>query len=150
MRRTNIISGVVLAVFGLVMLFAVIPWQIDPGPPGYMSPRLMPNLMMSFITLLSVLLVVTNMRATPTASETDVEPPISRAELVAFVWMTALFAVSIGLYLWVSPLLSAVVLVVGALLMLGERRSWMIVALPTALLLLLWLLFYKVLGTRIV
>lgn len=148
MRRTNIISGVVLAVFGLVMLFAVIPWQIDPGPPGYMSPRLMPNLMMGFITVLSVLLVVTNMRAAATAS--DAEPPISRAELVAFVWMAGLFAVSIGLYLWVTPLLSGIVLVVGALLMLGERRPWMIVALPTALLLLLWLLFYKVLGTRIV
>ena len=46
MRRANIVSGVVLALFGLVMLVAVIPLQIEHGPPDMVSPRLVPNMMM--------------------------------------------------------------------------------------------------------
>jgi hypothetical protein len=150
MRRANVVSGIVLALFGLVMLGVVIPWQIEPGPADMMSPRVMPNLMMGIITALSVLLVVTNLRRNATEPEADEVSPISRAELLALFRIGALFAVSIGLYFWVSPLVAATALVVGALLLLGERRPWMIVAMPAALLLAIWFLFYKVLGTAIV
>ena len=97
-----------------------------------------------------MLLVVTNLRAEARESEAQTEPPISRAELVALLKIGAVFALAVGLYLWVSPLAAGAALVVGALLVLGERRPLVIVLMPAALLLAIWFLFYKVLGTAIV
>lgn len=147
MRRANIISGAVLVIFGFVMLLAVIPMQIAPGPEGMMSPRLVPAMMMIVVTGLAALLVVINLGA-----ETGLEPasPVSRPEVIALMKMGAVFALAIILYLWMSPLAAAAALIVGALLALGERRPFVIVLMPALLLLALWLLFYKVLGTGIV
>jgi len=152
MRRANVVSGVVLAVFGLVMLFAVIPWQIEPGPKDMVSPSLVPNLMMIVITGLAVLLAITNLRDGGITGETaeDAAPPISRAELMALVKIGGVFALAVALYLWVSPLAAGAALMIGALVALGERRLLVVVLMPAALLLALWLLFYKVLGTAIV
>jgi hypothetical protein len=155
MGRANVVSGVVLTVFGLVMLFAVIPAQIESGPEGFVSPRLVPNMAMILITVLSVLLVITNMRAANMrAGErgTADEPamPISRSELAALLKLGAVFAVALALYLFVSPLAAGAGLVIGALVALGERRPVVIVLMPAVLLLAIWLLFYKVLGTAIV
>lgn len=149
MRRANVFSGVVLAVFGLVMLFAVIPWQIAPGPKGMMSPRVVPSIMMAVITALSVLLVVNNLRS-GSASGIEEKFPISRAEFAALVKLGGVFALAIAFYLWLSPLAAGVALLVGALVVLGERRIMVITLMPAALLLAIWFLFYRVLGTAIV
>ena len=148
LRRANVVSGVVLAVFGIAMLFAIIPWQIEPGPQGMMSPRLVPGMMMAFVTVLAALLVINNLRAEPDL-EGDVSP-ISRGELLALIRIGAIFALSVALFSWVSPLAAGAVVVAGSLLVLGERRPWMILGMPVLLLLALWFLFYKVLGTAIV
>lgn len=150
MRRANLISGALLAAFSLLMLFAVIPWQIDAGPQGMMSPRLVPNMMMIVVAGLAVLLVVNNLRAGTGEPEQDRAPPVSRAEFAALIRIGSVFALSTLAYLFVSPLAAGVALVAGALLALGERRPFVIVAMPVLLLLGLWLLFYKVLGTAIV
>lgn len=150
MRRANVVSGAILAVFGLLMLFAVIPWQIDVGPAGMMSPRLVPNMMMIVVTGLAALLVFNNLRAGEVEPGQDRAAPVTRMELVALLRIGAVFALSILAYLFVSPLAAGAALVVGALLALGERRPLVIVAMPAVLLLGLWLLFYKVLGTAIV
>lgn len=153
MRRANVVSGVVLAVFGMAMLFAVIPWQIEPGPQGMMSPRLVPGMMMALVTALAVLLVINNLRAAPDSKDADSEDdasPIVRGELLALVRIGAIFALAVALFSWVSPLAAGVIVVAGALLVLGERRPWMILGMPAILLLALWFLFYKVLGTAIV
>jgi Na+/H+ antiporter NhaD/arsenite permease-like protein len=143
------VSGLVLAAFGLVMLVLVIPLQIEAGPDGMVSPRLVPNLMMVVITALSVMLVVTNLRA-PESKDADASKnPISRTELIALLKIGAVFAVALLLYRFVSPLTAGAALVVGSLLALGERRPLVVLAMPAALLIGLWLLFYKVLGTAI-
>ncbi len=147
MRRTNIVSGIVLAVVGLLTIFVLIPWQIAPGPEGYMSPRLVPTMMMALITGLAALLVVNNIRA---GAEPDEPQPFTRAEMLAVGKIGGLFAISVALYLWVSPLAAGAALVAGALLVLGERRPLVIVLMPAGLLLAIWVLFYKVLGTAIV
>lgn len=150
MRRANVISGVVLAIFGLVMLVGVIPFQIGHGPQGMMSPRLVPSMMMIVVTGLSLLLVVNNLRSAPGHGEDEATPPISRGELAALLKIGAVFAVAIALYVWVSPLAAGAALVIGALVTLGERRPLVLVAMPAALLIAIWFLFYKVLGTGIV
>ncbi|WP_193183333.1 tripartite tricarboxylate transporter TctB family protein [Nisaea sediminum] len=150
MRRANVLSGVVLAVFGLVMLVVVIPAQIGPGPEGMMAPSLVPSMMMILVIVLSLLLTFNNMKAKPENADDELPVPISRGEFAALLKLGAVFAAAIALYLWVSPLVAGAALIVGALLALGERRPLVIVAMPTALLLAIWFLFYKVLGTGIV
>lgn len=149
MRRANVIAGFVLAVFGIAMITIVIPWQIETGPPGMMSPRLVPNLMMATVTGLAFLLLLTNLPRGKQAAEKPDRAPISRAELIAMGKIAMVFAVSIALYLWLSPLAAGIALVVGALLVLGERRPLVIVAMPVFLLLGIWFIFYRVLGTAI-
>ncbi|PCH47648.1 MAG: hypothetical protein COC23_01440 [Hyphomicrobiales bacterium] len=146
MRRANIVSGLVLALFGIVMLIIVIPMQIEPGPEGVVSPSLVPNITMIVLTALSILLVVNNLRKTNTGSD---PVPISHAEIITLFKFAGIFAVSIALFLWVSPLAAGATLMVSTLLVLGERRPVYIVALPSGLLLMVWFLFYKVLGTAI-
>lgn len=146
MRRANLISGVILFLFGALMLAAIIPAQIEEGPEGMMSPRLVPQLIMGLIMALSLLLVATNLRA----AESDAPPPFTRAELAAFAAIMGLFAVSVALFLLVGVLAASLVLIVGALLILGERRPLILILMPLCLIGGTWLLFTRVLGTAIV
>lgn len=149
MRRANIISGIVLAIFGLVMIFAIIPWQIETAPQGFVSPRLVPYITMVVVVVLSAQLVLSNWRMPANASNIDKASPISRAEIIALLKIGAIFALSIALYLWVSPLAAGATLIVVTLLVLGERRPLPIIVIPSVILLAIWFLFYKVLGTEI-
>ncbi|MBL1419709.1 MAG: tripartite tricarboxylate transporter TctB family protein [Alphaproteobacteria bacterium] len=150
MRRADIISGMVLIVFGLVMLFIVIPTQIDTAPDGFVSPSLVPNMMMILITFLAGLLIITTIRNKAKETQEDAAPPISKAELVAFLKLGSVFAIALMLYLWVAPLAAGIAIIVGSLVALGERRPFIIIVMPTLILFGIWLLFYKLLGTAIV
>jgi len=149
MRRINILSGVVLAIFGLAMIFLVIPWQVEPGPEGMMAPGLVPNLTMIVIILLSLLLVVVNLRSPDNETQTPSQSPFTRDEFLASAKIAAVFATSIGLFHWVSPIVGGVALMVLSLIALGERSLLVIVAMPAGFMFAIWLLFYKVLGTTI-
>lgn len=150
MRRANVVSGILLSLIGLAALFVLIPWQIEPGPAGMMSPRLVPTIMMAVVTGLALLLVANNLRPDPDETEEAYAWPITRSEIAGLVKLGAVFALSVALFEWVSPLAAGAALVAGTLLVLGERRPLVIVLMPSALLLALWLLFYKALGTAIV
>lgn len=151
MRRANVVSGVVLAVLGLVMLVAIIPWQIEAGPDDMMSPRLVPAMMMVVVTGLSVMLAIGNLRSPrgEDGAEADA-PPVSASELMALLRIGAIFAIALALFRFVSPLAAGAALVALSLFSLGERRPAILLLMPAGLLLALWLLFYKVLGTAIV
>ena len=145
MRTANLVSGVALVAFGLLMTFVVIPMQIEEGPPGMVSPRLVPQIMLWMITGLALLLVLTNLRAKP-----GYDPaPISRSEILALLKIAAAFAVALTLYLLVGPLWAGIALVAGTLLLLGERRPMVVVGMTVGLLAATWLLFYQILQTPI-
>ena len=145
MKRANLISGTLLCVFSLSMLVFVIPSQIGTGPSGMMSPRLVPQMMMIGIFVLSVLLTITSLRR----DSGDGPPPISRGEMMALLRISAVFAIAIALYEVFGALVGASSLVILGLLVLGERRPLVIGSLSVALLTGLWALFYKILGTAI-
>ncbi|WP_180899391.1 tripartite tricarboxylate transporter TctB family protein [Martelella soudanensis] len=147
MRRANIVSGVVLVLLGLFALAVIIPNGIGRGPDGMMSPSLVPNMMMGVVVVLSAFLVFSNLRAKP--SPDDDELPIARGELLALTRIGAIFLISIALFLLLSPLAGGVFLVAASLLLLGERRPLVIIGMTAGLLIAVWLLFYKVLGTGI-
>ena len=145
MRRANALSGLVLAAIAILTLLFVIPSQIEAGPQGMMSPRLVPRMMMIGVLLLSILLFATNLGP----GQGDDPSPFSRGELLALAAIGGVFALSIALYYLVGALAFGVTLVVGSLLALGERRPLVLIAMPLALMLLLWVLFYRILGTAI-
>lgn len=149
MKRADLVSGIVLAAFGLVMLIAVIPAQIEQAPEGYVSPRLVPNMMMIVIVALSSILTLSSMRPSG-ASEQAQRPVFSRGEMIALLKIAVAFAVSIGLFLLGSAIAAGAALVVGTLLLLGERRPLILILMPAGLLLAGWALFSQVLGTVIV
>lgn len=149
MKRADLISGIVLAVFGLMMLAFVIPLQIEKAPPGYVSPRLVPNLAMISIVGLSGLLIVKSLRKAG-APPLLPEAVFSRSELIALLKISAVFTVALVLFWLGTPLGAGIVLIAGTLVLLGERRPLVLVLMPAGLLLAIWVLFYKVLGTAIV
>lgn len=145
MRTANLISGVALAMFGLLMIFVIVPVQIEEGPPGMVSPRLLPQIMLWMITGLACLLVVTNLHR----PETDSPSPISRSEVVALGKIALAFAVSLTLFRLAGPLWAGIALVAGTLVLLGERRPLLIVLMTAGLLGAIWVLFYQILRTPI-
>jgi len=147
MNRSDVVSGAVLGLVALVTLLVVIPAQIEPAPPGFVSPRLVPQLMMIAVAGLSVLMVINGLRG---GAGERAGPVISRGELLALGKIGAVFAVALALYLWGSPLGAGVALILGALVALGERRPLILVLMPVLLLASVWFLFYRVLGTAIV
>jgi len=147
MRQADIWSGAGLALVALLVLFVVIPTQIESAPDGYVSPRLVPQMMMVLVACLGALQAYNAWRRTP---DGDGGLPVTREELLALAKISGVFALALALYLWVSPLAAGIALIAGALIVLGERRIWMIVAMPAGLLLAVWYLFYHVLGTALV
>ena len=147
MRRADLWSGIVLAIVGIVSIFVLIPWQIAPGPAGYMSPRLVPTMMMVLVTGLALLMILRNIAPRP-----DEEGAVifSRGEALAALRVALVFAVALALYHWATPLIAGIAIVFGGLVALGERRPLVLLAMPGILMLLIWLLFYKLLGTAIV
>lgn len=145
MRTANVISGAVLAVFGLLMIFVVIPIQIEEGPPGMVSPRLVPQVMLWSITGLSLLLIVTNLRS----DEDEGPAPISRSEILALLKFAVAFAVALALFFLAGPLWAGIALVAGTLLLLGERRPLVVAAMTAGLMGATWVLFYQILRTPI-
>lgn len=145
MRTANLISGAALVVFGLLMIFVVIPVQIEEGPPGMISPRLLPQIMLWMITGLALLLVLTNLR--PQAG--DQPAPISRSEILALLKIAAAFAVALVLFFLAGPLWAGIALVAGTLLLLGERRPLVVIGMTVGLLGSTWVLFYQILRTPI-
>lgn len=150
MRRADLISGIILVIFGLVMLFFLIPTQIEQAPEGFVSTRLVPNMMMVIIIFLAGLLIVTNLRAKADGAPDENASPVSKAELFIFFKLSVVFAIALAAYFWVSPLAAGLSIIVGSLLALGERRPLVIIAMPAFILTGVWLLFYKLLGTAII
>ena len=147
MAKSELISGVVLTIFGLALLAYIIPTQTSEGGDATISPALLPQICAVGITGLAVLLTLKAAgrlrRGLPAGTA------VPRSE-----WWSALavlIAVSAAaiIFKWVSPGLSAALLVVGLMLYMGERRLWALIGFPAVLVVGAWFLFYRVLGTAI-
>ena len=74
MRRSDIISGIVLALFGLATIFIIIPAGISISDEYGLSPRVFPLTVMWLGTAVAVLLVVQRLRESRDAE--DEAPPM--------------------------------------------------------------------------
>lgn len=119
MRRSDIISGIALALFGLFALFVIIPIGISISDEYGLNPRIFPLTVMWLGTLVALVLVVQRLREP--AVEGD-EPPMRLKNWIFIAVMSAYFAATyfaidiIGFKI-VGPVCVAVLMI-----MMGELR----------------------------
>ena len=139
-----------MLIFGLGLILYLIPAEIAfPDYDVTMSPRLLPYLCAGAIDGLSLLLVVARLLKAPRSDEPRFKVWFTANEFWSLTTITGLFVVCILLFVYVAPIAAGATLIVGALLILGERNPITLVVMPCVLLLGAYLLFYQVLGTAI-
>ncbi|WP_180900739.1 tripartite tricarboxylate transporter TctB family protein [Martelella soudanensis] len=146
MKKAELVSGLVLMAFGILLWLVLVPWQIAEAPTATISPRMMPLLCAAILVLLSLVLIVQSFLALRQVRD-DSGPVFSRSEVIATLGVVALFAIATLLFVYTGPLLPGLMIVILPMLALGERRIAMLTLLPAGLMGGAWLLFYVVLGT---
>lgn len=88
MRRSDIISGTLVVVFGLLMIFVVVPVQIKSSGEYGLDPKFFPVLLLWLLVAMGVLLAAT--RVSQPAGDPDAEPVLDRRNW-AFIAGAAIF-----------------------------------------------------------
>ena len=147
MPKSDLIAGIVLMLFGVVLLAFIIPTQTSEGGDATISPALLPQICAVGITVLALMLAARAAGRLRRGEAAGVVVP--NAEWLAALAVLVAVSVSVALFVWVHPAVAAGALVVGLMLYMGERRIVFLIAIPVVLLVGSWILFYKVLGTAI-
>lgn len=71
-RRSDMISGALLLVFGLVMIFVIVPIQISSSSEYGLDPKFFPDALLWLLVAMGALLVATRVRLRPEPA--DAEP----------------------------------------------------------------------------
>jgi tripartite tricarboxylate transporter TctB family protein len=137
MRKTEIVTALVLMAFGLGMIFFIIPAQTDPGEEYGLAPSFFPNFSMTLIILFALALLVKNLKKPrKQPARADAPAPIQPGEWIHLGWVVAfllLGLVSIGLF---GYSVGGIVIITAFMLYMRERRILRIavVAIPVPLL----------------
>mgnify|MGYP006443157991 CR=1 FL=1 len=150
MKKANLVSGILLLIFSLVMLFWLIPTQVEEAFDGQVSPQLLPQICAGGIGLLSLVLIFMNFSAFTEAGAKDAPPALSWLEVRAWLIITSMLAVCIFVFTLAGPIVACTLLVGGVLFAMGERRIVPYIVIPAVLLTSSYFMFYKLLGTAIV
>ena len=128
MRRSDIVAGIVLTLFGLISLFAIIPAQIgsDAGTAG-VAPDVFPLTLMSLFTGVAALLAVSRL-ARGYKADDELPPPTVHN----FAFIIAASVVLLGSFLAITYLGfivgGALKVAVAMLAMDGKRHLVRLVA----------------------
>jgi len=146
MAKNDIVSGLVMFVFGLVMLIYVIPNEIVEGGDYTISPALLPKISAIGITALAAILVA-KAGAKLKSGEAEREEPEWRPMrwAPAAVALTTV-AAAVAIFRFIHPAPAVLFLVFTLMIYMGERRWPLLIGLPLVLLGLGYVLFYEILG----
>ena len=150
MKKANLVSGILLLIFSIVLFFWLIPTQVEEAYDGQVSPRLLPQICAIGIGILSVILIFTNIRAFTEPGAKDAPPALSWLEVRAWLVVAGMLAICIVVFTLTGPIAACVLLICGILFFMGERRILPYVLIPAVLLTASYFMFYKLLGTAIV
>jgi putative tricarboxylic transport membrane protein len=114
----NRLSGVVVAVFGLVLLFWIIPRHTELVDYGWLRPATLPKVTAIIIVISSIIHVL----FPAGTAEFDLQPAM-RAGLFFVISLAGLFIMHHLGFLIAAPLLAMILM-----LMVGERRPLWLVA----------------------
>jgi len=152
MKKADIISAAVVAVFGFLLLFVVIPgWVPRHEEGGYgLGAQVMPRITATLVTVLATLFFFSRIldRKAKSAPDTedDAAPPIPRSSW-AFLGTASLLIVAMtATFTWVGFLVAGPLTVAGFMLLMGERRPVPIVATSVVSTAVIWLFFWQLLN----
>lgn len=148
MRKADIVSAGVAVVFGLLLLFVVIPiWVPGHEESGYgLDARVMPIITATIFTVLAAGFAVSRLfLGRKVGAAVDSPAPISRANW-RFLLLTALFLTAmLALFEFAGFLVAAPLTVAGFMLGMGERRPVPVILTSVLAAGVIWLFFWQLL-----
>lgn len=122
MKRSDIISGGLLVLFGLLTIFFIVPVQIDSGGDYGLDPKFFPVSLLWLVTVIAALLLLTRL---PTPSDPpDEAPPLDGMNWLFIVGASLFFAAAYVAIDSVGFIPSCVVMIAFLMYAMGERRNW--------------------------
>jgi putative tricarboxylic transport membrane protein len=113
----NRLSGVVVVVFGLILLLWIIPWHTEAVDYGWLRPATLPNVTAIIIVISGII----HLLFPAGTAEFDLQPAL-RAGLFFVISLAGLFMMRYLGFLIAAPLLIMVLM-----LLVGERRPlWLV------------------------
>ena len=144
MPKADLLAGVLLMGFGLLMLFWIIPAQTEQDTGAAVPPALLPQICAIGITALAATLTLNALRGAT--------PPGKAPKLTEWAAMGAVLVIILAgaaIFIHVHPAAGGIFVSLATMLYMGERRWYLLIALPGVLVLSIYLLFYELLGTAI-
>ncbi len=144
MPKADLIAGVLLMTFGLLLLFWIIPAHTDQDTGAAVPPALLPQICAIGITALAAILTINALRGTT--------PPGKAPKLTEWAAMGAVLTIIIAgaiMFKFVHPAAAGAFVSAATMLYMGERRLYLLILLPGTLVLSIYLSFYEFLGTAI-
>ena len=155
--KPDFYASLVLLILGLVVFFIIIPQQIIVEDEAVIGPDLLPNICILLITSLSFFLLIKTIKSLDNSSQ-EVKTNLTSLEYRekftlleskrVFLLSLNIF-ISILIFTYIDVLASVTVLTIGSCLICVIKKLWIIMILPSCLLLLAYFLLYQVLGTAI-
>ena len=155
--KPDFYASVVLFILGLVVFFIIIPQQIIVEDEAVIGPDLLPNICILLIISLSFLLLIKTIKSLDNSSQ-EVKTNLTSLEYrekIKLLESKRVFLLSLNIFIsiliftYIDVLASVTVLTIGSCLICGIKKLWIIIILPSCLLLLAYFLLYQVLGTAI-
>jgi putative tricarboxylic transport membrane protein len=123
-RRSDIISGSLVAIFGLVMIFIIVPVQITSSSDYGLDPKFFPVAVLWLAVVMGVLLVATRISAPP---DPDDSPPVLELRNWLFIGSFSIFLFLVFVAIKTLGYVAAGFLMV-ALMMIAldlRKRNWL-------------------------
>lgn len=110
-------SGLFFMLFGLAMLYVVIPGYIEDGDAGTLAPATMPSIVSWIIVVCGACLILK-----PSKHELHDAHQFARAGLYSIVLIVSVYAISKFGFIVIAPVMAFTVM-----LLIGERRPlWLV------------------------
>ena len=123
MRRADIITGTLIFVGGLAMIFVVVPIQIESAGDYGLDPKFFPTSVLWLLIALGALLAVTRLATAPEAG--DDEPVLTAKNWLFIGGLSAFFiAVFVGIKVFGYMAAGAVAAAALGLLLEPRKPNW--------------------------
>lgn len=130
------LTGVFFLVFGGLLIWVLIPWQIESVDYGWLRPRTLPYGLAVVLALCGLWLMLR-----PDTSGNSDRIPWARAALFGGILCVGLFLISRFGFEWIAPLIAFAIMWSS-----GERRPFWLFLGVVMVPLVIWLLVVGVLG----
>ncbi len=123
MRRSDLISGSLTILAGLLMIFVVVPVQINSSSDYGLDPAFFPLLLLWLVVVMGALLVAS--RIPQSADSPDSEPVLDRWNWLFIVGASAFLLVGFVAIEWLGFVVAGVIMVALLMFVIELRRlNW--------------------------